>query len=79
MRRITVYERDGSWHVSATDREGDARHRTLLDAANAACRYGETLEGEAAGYVVRLQTAQEIGVDRSITLHTRIFTPQTAP
>ena len=77
MRRITVYERDGSWHVSATDREGDARHRTLLDAANAARAYGETLDGEAPGYVIRLQTALEIDVDRSITLHTRIFAPTT--
>jgi hypothetical protein len=79
MRRITVYERDGCWHVSATDREGSARHRTLLDAANAACKYGETLDGEAPGYEIRLQTALEIGIDRSITLHTRVFTPPTTP
>jgi len=77
MRRITVYERDGCWHVSAADREGGARHRTLLDAANAARAYGETLDGEAPGYVVRLQTAIEIGDDRSITIHTRIFAPTT--
>jgi hypothetical protein len=79
MRWITVYEREGSWHVSATDREGDARYRTLLDAANAARVHGERLEGEAPGYVIRPQTTFDIDVERSITLHTRIFAPATFP
>lgn len=73
MRRITVYESDGSWHVSSADREGQADYRTILEAAVAAKAYGETLRGEAPGYLVRLQASSDIDQDQSIALHTERF------
>ncbi len=73
MRRITVYQDHGTWHLSSNDRDGQAAYRTILDAANAARTYGDTLKGEAPGYVVRLQTSPEVDLDQSITLHSECF------
>lgn len=73
MRRITVFEWDGSWRFSSPSGEHEARHHSALDAANAGRDFGETLRGQVLGYVIRLQIPYVVGSDLGITIHTQVF------
>ena len=73
MRRITVFERDGSWRFSSFKREHEGGHHSALDAANAGREFGETLRGQALGYVIRLQIPYVVGSDLGVTIYTQVF------
>ena len=73
MRRITIFEREGTWRFSAPGDIRSPEHANALDAAIAARDYGDTLRGQALGYVIRLQPAT-LEVDHAgYTLHTCVF------
>ena len=73
MRRITVFGHDSSWSFcpGATSTES---WRSAFKATQAAVAYGDSLQGEALGYIVRLIWP---GKDdrESIALETRVFDP----
>lgn len=73
MRRITVFEREGTWRFSTPEGEHEGLHQNPLDAGIAAREFGETLRGHALGYVIRLNVAQLHGSDLGIALDTKVF------
>lgn len=73
MRRITVFEREGSWRFSSPAGEHEGRHQNALDAASAAREFAETLRGHALGYVIRLQIPYVVGSDLGVAIDTKVF------
>ena len=73
MRRITVFEREGSWRFSSPQGEHKGEHRNALDAAIAGRDFGESLYGEALGFVIRLQIPYEAGSDAGVVIHSKVF------
>lgn len=73
MRRITVFEIDNAW-TFAPGAHSRETWPNLLQAANAAVEFGNTLQGQAAGYVVRLVVAGGLGDTRDdVTMCTHVF------
>lgn len=70
MRRLLVIEDQGGW-TFVHDGIVEPSYPTALDASNAAVKYGNTLRGQALGYIVRLQLAP--GEDDTTTLYTEVF------
>jgi hypothetical protein len=78
MRRITVVEVGPQWSFEPGAEAGVA-FATILEAAVAAAHYGESLIGNALGYIIRISLATIVFADRdSLVLHTRVFSEATA-
>ena len=73
MRRIVITHSEGIWWFQRQGK-GPVHASSVLDAANAAREYGESLRGsQALGYIIRLDHAGADGPDQMITLHTEVF------
>ncbi|MEO7916459.1 MAG: hypothetical protein ABIR16_02350 [Dokdonella sp.] len=49
----------------------ESTYPSVLEASNAAVKFGNTLQGQALGYIVRLQLAHD--EDETTTLYTKVF------
>jgi hypothetical protein len=66
MRRILIAQRSSGWGF-----DGDGKvvlAESPLLAGVEAREYGESLQGRALGYIIRLDTGKEL-----VTLHMRVF------
>ena len=73
MRRISVFEIEGQWSF-APGTLASTEWPTMLDAANAAAVYGNSLRGSCAGFVIRLLLPTPNHTDReSVVMHTHVF------
>jgi len=72
MRRIVITHSAGVWSFERNGQE-PVYASSPLNAALSAREYGETLRGQALGYIIRLDHAGASGPDQLITLHTEVF------
>lgn len=72
MRRIVITHSEGVWSF---EREGTNNFyaSSPLEAAIAAQQYGESLRGQALGYIIRLDHHGATSAEGLITLHTEVF------
>jgi hypothetical protein len=72
MRRIVITNNNGVWSFEGHGSE-NVSAASPLDAAIAAREYGESLRGQALGYIIRLDHARATSAEELITLHTHVF------
>jgi hypothetical protein len=73
MRRITVFGHDSTWSF-APGAESTDSWRSAFKATQAAVAYGDSLEGDALGYIVRLLLPGD-DTRETFALETRVFDP----